>query len=672
MRIESQAAYQHIIRIIKNMVGADRATDTVTMLETSLRGLLTDEYFLTFAVWDKYEDELKTIFPAYETPVEPLSTCIRSMLRSQDESRTTNYKDSSSIPGPIQKSGQVYHYEKKDLEKGVVALFFVEFSSTEDASLFASMATEIMPQFWALITEHYRREKTGEVSDLLWQLKDAQVHEEDFLNNIQLNKLLENMLTLALRKIGVKCGTILLVNEATGDFEVEPRAVKGKALSILPKKFSADIKSICSYVLKTNHYYICNDAEKDPYYYPIFQDINASLIVPISFQGRTIGVIALESEQKNRFTDEDAEQLLSLSRTATMFIRRAQLYRETSRKGDAVMILGRSEKWKEVEKRVEKASKTDATVVLRGESGTGKELVAYAIHFNSPRKNGPFVTLNCAAIPSELLESEMFGHVKGAFTGATGNKIGEFQKADGGTIFLDEIGDLPLHLQVKLLRTLQSGEIRPVGSSKPSSKVDVRVIAATSRNLEEMCKDGSFRLDIYYRLHVVPIWLPALREYREDIPFIVDNFIKESNGRFSTNVTSIEKEALQALMQYDYPGNVRQLRNFIQQSIIMADTGIIKLSDLPEELHAGNIFSDSEGDPVAFERPAEPPRRTSVGSYRDEKDRVLSEFSRGYFSHLLRQTGGNIQKASKIAGISRVAMYKLLDRYRISYAREKA
>ncbi len=264
-------------------------------------------------------------------------------------------------------------------------------------------------------------------------------------------------------KLDANIGAILLLDEKTGEFTVEPRAVAGKAISIIPEKLPTTTRSLTAVVYRTNRPCLCNDTERDPNYYPIFQGVKSSLIVPISFQSRCIGVIVVESQERNRFTEADAEKLLSVARTATMFIRRAQLYRATAEHGDGIMIFGRNEKWREVERRIEKAAKTDATVILRGESGTGKELVAHAIHFNSPRRDGPFVVINCAAIPADLLESEMFGHVKGSFTGAYTDKTGEFERADGGTIFLDEIGDLPPILQVKLLRTLQSGEVRPVG-----------------------------------------------------------------------------------------------------------------------------------------------------------------------------------------------------------------
>ena len=232
-----------------------------------------------------------------------------------------------------------------------------------------------------------------------------------------------------------------------------------------------------------------------------------------------------------------------------------------------------------------RVAQSDTTVLLEGESGTGKELLAKALHFHSPRARGPFVTINCGAIPEQLLESELFGHRRGSFTGAVGDKRGKFEAADRGTIFLDEIGELPTLLQVKILRVLQEREIDKVGETRPI-KVDVRVIAATNRDLEKMVGDGAFRDDLYYRLAVVSIRVPPLRERSDDIPFLVDHFLGKHAERLGRERPTVEKGVYSAFNLYGWPGNIRELENVIERALVLDKDGVLGLDDLPERLRA--------------------------------------------------------------------------------------
>ncbi|MGC8852792.1 MAG: sigma-54 interaction domain-containing protein, partial [Hydrogenobacter sp.] len=241
-------------------------------------------------------------------------------------------------------------------------------------------------------------------------------------------------------------------------------------------------------------------------------------------------------------------------------------------------IIGRSIAIKNLIDLIEKVSQTDTTVLLTGESGTGKSLVAKAIHFLSSRKEKPFITINCSAIPETLLEAELFGYEKGAFTGAYTSKKGKFEIANGGTVFLDEIGDMPLSLQPKILRVLQDKEIEKLGSER-SIKVDVRIISATNKDLWSLVQKGSFREDLYYRLSVVPIHIPPLRERKEDIPVLIDHFLNLFNQRYNKNVR-IDAKALEIMMEYPWPGNIRELENTIERLVILKD-GIIREKDLP-------------------------------------------------------------------------------------------
>ncbi len=248
-------------------------------------------------------------------------------------------------------------------------------------------------------------------------------------------------------------------------------------------------------------------------------------------------------------------------------------------------IIGSSEEIGKVLSMIERVADSDSTVLVTGESGTGKELVAKAIHYNSPRATKPFVPINCGAIPAELLESELFGHVKGAFTGAIANRMGRFEMASGGTLFLDEIGELSLNLQVKLLRVLQERRFEPVGSAK-TQEADVRIIAATNVDLAKAVKNGQFREDLFYRLHVIPIAIPSLKERKTDIPLLLHHFVQHFNTTKNRSLTGFSPDALEALYHYAWPGNIRELENLVERLAILKGNGLVEPVDLPEHYRA--------------------------------------------------------------------------------------
>jgi two-component system NtrC family response regulator len=277
-------------------------------------------------------------------------------------------------------------------------------------------------------------------------------------------------------------------------------------------------------------------------------------------------------------------------------------------------------------------------VLITGESGTGKELIARAIHYNSPRRDKSLITVNCPSIPENLIESELFGHVKGAFTGAIRDRKGQFEQADGGTIFLDEIGELREDLQVKLLRVLQEQEFKAVGGMQ-TIRVDVRIIAATNRDLDQLVKEKKFRDDLYYRLSVVPIKIPPLRERKEDIPFLVDFFI---NKYSSTEKYSINREAMSALQKYDWPGNVRELENSVERILTMATGSDLTIADIPDHLLVG----DSESGIANIQIP--------------ENGISLDSLERMVISGMLKKTGGNRSKTARLLQIPRhVLLYRM-------------
>ncbi len=282
---------------------------------------------------------------------------------------------------------------------------------------------------------------------------------------------------------------------------------------------------------------------------------------------------------------------------------------------------------------------SDASVLVRGESGTGKELLARAIHKASPRSAKPFVAINCGAIPEQLLESELFGHMRGSFTGAARDYKGLFQAAEGGTVFLDEIGDMPLPLQVKLLRVLQDKEIRPIGTTQ-TIPVDVRIISATHRNLEEAIKAGSFREDLYYRLNVVSFVLPALSERREDIPVLATHFLNQLADRYKKPLNGFASEAMEILVKSAWPGNVRELYNVVEQAVALSTTSIITPALVDSAMRG---------------------QSAELSSFESAR----SEFERDYLAKLLKITGGNVTQAAKLAKRNRTEFYKLLQRHHL-------
>ncbi len=319
-------------------------------------------------------------------------------------------------------------------------------------------------------------------------------------------------------------------------------------------------------------------------------------------------------------------------------------------------LVGESQAIQELHRTIAKVSQSDATVLITGESGSGKELVARAIHENSARAHAPLVIVNCGAIPGELLEAELFGHVRGAFTGATQARTGRFEAAAGGTIFLDEVGDMPLHLQVKLLRVLQSREFEPIGSST-TIKVDVRIMAATNRDLEEAVRTKEFREDLYYRLNVIPVRIPALRERQSDIPILISHFVNSFNQKANHHVEMPTDDTLQALVTYSWPGNVRELENLMERLVIMKGKGAIDLSDLPQRIF--QQFAEDHSDGVGAFSGWEFPRMMLPKQGVDLKA-LVSAFENHLVDQALNRTGGNKNRASELLKMNRTTLVEKL------------
>ncbi len=311
-------------------------------------------------------------------------------------------------------------------------------------------------------------------------------------------------------------------------------------------------------------------------------------------------------------------------------------------------VVGKSRQIQEVLDLVAQVAPTPTTVLLLGETGTGKDLIARAIHQASPYRNKPYIAINCTALTSSLIESELFGYAKGAFTGAEQDRKGLLEEAQGGTVFLDEIGDMQMELQAKMLRFLQTGEIRPVGSNQVKI-VNVRIIAATNRNLEEAIKKGEFRQDLYYRFNTFSIKLPPLRERTVDIPYLAYHFLTKAETKLNKRLKDITPEAMELLMNYDWPGNVRELENAIERAAIVCKDGIIRAKDLP--IRCVDVNSRQDGI------------SKNGSDFRSVRERIISDFERKELMYYIEKAGGNISKAARLSGIPRRTFYRLMKKY---------
>ncbi len=461
----------------------------------------------------------------------------------------------------------------------------------------------------------------------------------------------------------------LNINKASVSLKIEDKIIMVAAYGISKEEMKRGVfkigEGVIGKVVKNGIPIIIPDISNEP----IFLNKTGSRIlnnkvavsfisVPIRFKSETLGALSVDIEAKEKITSfEDDLQLLKIvaaliAQTVKQKIEFEKEKHALEQERDYLKLqlkntytiknmIAISNSMQEVFEAIHRVAPTKASVILLGESGTGKELAAKAIHFMSNRAEKPFIKFNCASIPEGLLESELFGHEKGAFTGATYTRKGRFELADGGTIFLDEIGDLPLSLQPKILRILQEREFERVGGEK-TIKVDVRIIAATSRDLKKLVDMGRFREDLYYRLNVVPIVLPPLRERKEDIPLLIDHFLTRFNEENQKNI-SISKDAISILMQYDWQGNVRELENTIERLVIMSKKTLIYIDDLPGY--------------IRMQTPAITNKEFSKSSLSE----TIISLERENIIKALKTTGGNVSKAAKIIGLTpRQVRYKML------------
>jgi Nif-specific regulatory protein len=439
-------------------------------------------------------------------------------------------------------------------------------------------------------------------------------------------------------------------------------------------------QGVAGWVVRHGASTVVPDVSRDERFYPEIDRQSGArtrnlLYAPLRTRGGIIGVIGVRNKLRGAFTEEDRAFLDALSGVVSIAIENARLYeevksseqrlrtevgalrRDLARRDRFTEIVGTGPAMAEVFRLMESAAASPISVLVEGETGTGKEIVARGIHRESERAGGPFLAVNCAALPETLLESELFGYRRGAFTGAAQDKPGLFEAARGGTLFLDEVGEMAAAMQVKLLRVLQEGEVFPVGDTQPR-KIDVRVISATNRNLEAEVAAGRFRDDLYYRLAAFPIRLPPLRERAEDIPLLVDRALAEASRRHRKRIRGVEPTALTALVAWEWPGNVREVRNEVERAVALARDGesiaLEHLSTRIREAVPGEAASAVAARVVAGEAATRRP-----GTLRHGRE----SFEARYIETTLRQYGGNVTRAARALGMSRVALYKKLDRY---------
>jgi transcriptional regulator with GAF, ATPase, and Fis domain/serine/threonine protein kinase/Tfp pilus assembly protein PilF len=485
----------------------------------------------------------------------------------------------------------------------------------------------------------------------------------------ELDPLLNKIMDLALETLGGERGFIMLYSDSAGSEEkvLEPKVARNLAREDILGETTISHSSAMD-VAGTGKPLLLGRSEDqvDPRQSMVTFRISSLLCAPLAVKGEVLGIVYVDSRSGKTFTNNDLDFLVSFADLAAIAIENASLSERLSEKNSYLQkqvesiwgfgnIVGRSAAMQKVFRMAESVAETDVTVVIAGDSGTGKELLARAIHFASPRKKGRFVPVDCGAMAETLLESELFGYLKGAFTGAASDREGLFEAAAGGTVFLDEISNTSKNFQAKLLRVLQESEIRRVGDNR-TRKVDVRVIAATNKDLEGEVKSGNFREDLYYRLNVVNIILPLLKDRSEDIPVLASYFLEKICDKMKIPHKTFSSQALDAIQYYPWPGNVRQLENMCERATIFAKGSIINLDVLPAEIRSYKVDSH----PITGD--------LSIPQTKAELKNEKAKIERLFLLDILNRTDGNVMEASRLSGMDRSQIHHLMSRLGISSA----
>jgi DNA-binding NtrC family response regulator len=473
---------------------------------------------------------------------------------------------------------------------------------------------------------------------------------EDRLHAAPPGTIEAELVAIALEATHAEHGALFVWDKAAEGLALVHHVVNGVTVT-LPRIVRPEGKAgIAMHVFSETRPYLATDTSRDPLYTRYLIDVGAIAAAPLVYQKRAIGVLTVSTREPHGLDERELRAISAIAEVAAPLLRRAQIDKlSRAATGRPLMIKGLSPGWHEVERKIELAAPTNAPILIRGESGTGKDLVARAIHWNSRRADKPYIVVNCAAIPETLLESILFGHVKGAFTGASFQKIGEFQKANGGTLFLDEVGELPVMLQAKVLRAVEQGEVQPLGSNDPPDRVDVRLVCATNRDLEAMAKVGTFRDDLFYRLSVMTLDLPSLRSYKDNLETLANVFLEQAAASHGKPTPRLGTAVLARLSAYDFPGNVRELKNTIEHAVILCTGDELRVEDLPPPLQRG----------ITQRARTEKPAQLTLD---EAREKWLEPLEKQYLTDLLAKHGGNVKTAARAAGINTVTLYRLLKR----------
>ena len=488
-----------------------------------------------------------------------------------------------------------------------------------------------------------------------------------------LNSFCERLLDQTIEAIKAERGFMLFyIPESTEADLVAARNYQSNNLSLGEYSYS---RSLLGEVLRRGTPLLVEDASEDPNFSNeasvIKYDLKSVLSVPLKQNGRTIGALYFENNSRPcAFDEEDLRLIECAAQLAVFYLRHSRLLPTIFESENRIFfdpgkaprdIVGNDPKIVSLFGIVSRVADSPATVLIEGESGTGKELVARALHYESSRRDSPFVAINCAAIPDNLLESELFGYERGAFTGATERYTGRIEQGDGGTVFLDEISELAYGLQAKLLRFLQSNEFTRLGG-KQTIKVDVRIVAATSKDLRAMMEAGKFQEALFYRLNVIPVRLPSLRERPSDIPLLIGHFLEKFSGIYG-RTTSMDRETVEALQRYGFPGNVRELENILHRLVALTSDDLIRIGDLPEEvlrMHSQRVSLRKNSLEAALETP--PADLEELRQRKQQIRRALAEQERSLIERAVEEADGNLTLAASRLGIHRITLHRMLRR----------
>ncbi|GAX63018.1 transcriptional regulatory protein [Candidatus Scalindua japonica] len=503
------------------------------------------------------------------------------------------------------------------------------------------------------------------VEDIVRNKNLKETHLHDILeasaiinSKLDLNHVLKQVIVHATRLTNSVAASIILKCDSSDDLVI--RYATGPASNAISNvRFPTD-KGIAGFCINTGQIVVVFDAKKNPHHFADIDKLSgfnteSVLCVPLCVKGKTIGCVQLLNKcDSTSFNNEDIAVATIMSNFAAVSVSNAKSYDNLQRTNFALksqlfttdMVTGKNSKMKKILQSINKLKDTKSNVLILGESGTGKGVIARAIHRQSSRKDNPFVTVNCSVLSPTLLESELFGHEKGAFTGADKLKVGRFEIADSGTVFLDEIGEIDKSIQTKLLRILQEKVFERVGSTKTLT-TDIRIIAATNSDLEKAVEQNLFRRDLYYRLKVIVFQLPPLRERREDIPAFAQFFLERYCKELSKSARTFDKNCMSALVSYDYPGNIRELENIVERAVVLAEGDVIHISDLPDEIQYRKK--------AVFDRKIEAPEKTK-SIYEMEKDAIYKT---------MLECSWNQSMAARLLGLSRDKLRYRIKKYKI-------